>query len=671
MNSYPARRRGGRLRNAFLLLHIAQAFDFSSFGKKPTPKKKTFQESFETYKNKINLPKDAGAFARGTLAGIALSVFVAVGPVGDSINTEGREAREAAAQFEIVLDALDKRYVDRVSPKKLMESAVEAMLATLDPYTEYAKSTQASDMIESVEGRYGGVGLVISGKPRGNDPVKAMKSGEVDVAVVDAYEDYAWEAGLRPRDTLLSIGGSTPSGSSGDAVLDAARSSLRGKPGTDVSVEYKHPWETTPRTTDLKRFAVRRRDVELVTLLPSPTAPKVVAYARVGGFSRETAPELVEGLASLRYDSQKSKLEGVIIDLRGNPGGLLDAAVDVASLFLPPDAVIASAGGRGFVRDATPSGEKPKKGEKTTEAEKPERVEFRSRARGVTLFGVAPVVVLVDGQSASASEIVAGALQDYDAGVVVGSRTFGKGLIQDVSPLPFDGAALKVTVGRYYTPSGRCLQELDYEKERALSSKKEVSPKESFYTVNSKRPIESGGGVAPDVLVEPDTLTKAETALLRSGVANKFADDWVDKRPDVAKTLYARGLEPDADAASLVLQRSDLDSLKQRALKAIVDDPDSKNAQEAKREVEDAFRRHPDRILKVTDALVKERFFRSSALLKAQVSDEKAVVASMKLLSDKARFDSILAPPTKSAASAPNAVAAAGLGNAARDASSS
>ena len=171
-------------------------------------------------------------------------------------------------------------------------------------------------------------------------------------------------------------------------------------------------------------------------------------------------------------------------------------------------------------------------------------------------------------------------------------------------------------------------------------------------------------------MVEPDTLTKAETALLRSGVANKFADDWVDKRPDVAKTLYARGLEPDADAASLVLQRSDLDSLKQRALKAIADDPDSKDGREAKREVEDAFRRHPDRILKVTDALVKERFF-GFALLKAQVSDEKAVVASMKLLSDKARFDAILAPPTKSAASAPNAVAAAGLGNAARDASSS
>ena len=263
------------------------------------------------------------------------------------------------------------------------------------------------------------------------------------------------------------------------------------------------------------------------------------------------------------------KLEGVIIDLRGNPGGLLDAAVDVASLFLPPDAVIASAGGRVRQgRDAVGRAEikfraprrggaqghrsmstrvgRDMQGEKTAGPRNRSASGLGAGARCHSIWGGSSVV-LVDGQSASASEIVAGALQDYDAGVVVGSRTFGKGLIQDVSPLPFDGAALKVTVGRYYTPSGRCLQELDYEKERALSSKKEVSPKESFYTVNSKRPIESGGGVAPDVVVEPDTLTKAETALLRSGVANKFADDWVDKRPDVAKTLYARGLEPDAD----------------------------------------------------------------------------------------------------------------------------
>lgn len=662
MHSCTARRRR-RLQNAVvaLLLHTARAFDFSKFGKKPPPKKpRTFQESLEKWKTKVALPADAGAFAKGTLAGVMLTVAVAVGPLGDSVGTEGREAREAAAQFEIVLDALDRRYVDSVSPKKLMESAITAMLATLDPYTEYSKGTQASDMIESVEGRYGGVGLVISGKPRdAKDPVAAMASGDVEVGVVDAYEDYAWEAGLRPRDTLVSIGGSTPSGKTGDAVLDSARTSLRGAPGSTVDIKYKHPWETQPRATELKRFNVRRRDVELVTLLPSPTASKVVAYARVAGFSRETAPELVEGLASLRYDSTKSKLEGVIIDLRGNPGGLLDAAIDVASLFLPPDAVIASAKGRGFVKDATGFGE-------SSQDAPPERVEFKSRARGVTLYGVAPVIVLVDGQSASASEIVAGALQDYDAGVIIGQRTFGKGLIQDVSPLPFDGAALKVTVGRYYTPSGRCLQELDYEKERRLDTKKEVSAKESFVTVNSKRPIQSGGGVAPDLLVEPDTLTKAESALLRSGVSNRFADDWVDKRPDVAKALYDRGLEPDADAVTPILVRADLDALKQRALKAIADEQTERQAavkaatgagdeqkgaapstSVARREMEDAFRQHPDRILKVTDALVKDRFFRSSALLKAQVADERAVQASIKLFADRARFDAMLAPPAK------------------------
>lgn len=154
----------------------------------------------------------------------------------------------------------------------------------------------------------------------------------------------------------------------------------------------------------------------------------------------------------------------------------------------------------------------------------------------------------------------------------MGTRTFGKGLIQDVSPLPYDGAALKVTVGRYYTPSGRCLQELDYEKERAdggLNKKKIVEKRETFRTLVSKRPIESGGGVAPDVVVEPDTLTKAETALLRSGVVGKFTDDWIDARPGLSESLFAQGSSPDADAAAPLLNRRDLEELKAVARKAV------------------------------------------------------------------------------------------------------
>jgi len=638
-----------RLKSALQPPPKAKTNSFGWGAAKTTPP--TLSERVAGWRDAAALP-DAKSFVAGAAAGIALSVALALGPAGDLAGPETRETREAAAQFEVILDALDRGYVDEVRPKKLMEAAVDGMLKTLDPYTEYSRGTAASDMIESVQGRYGGVGLVISGVTKGDKPTeKVPEPADVAVRVVDAYEGYSFEAGLRPRDTILTIGGRAPTAATGDGVLDAARSLLRGAPGTSVKVEYQHPWETETRETELPRFDVRKRDVELVTLLPSATADKVVAYARIAAFSRETAPELLEGLAALRYDGSKSALRGLVLDLRGNPGGLLDAAVDVASLFLPPDAMVVSAGGRGLDEGARPAGAAPR------------RAEFRSRARA-TLFGSAPLVVLVDGQSASASEIVAGAIQDYDAGVVLGTRTFGKGLIQDVSPLPFDDAALKVTVGRYYTPSGRCLQELDYKSEReSLIKDKErkVTAKETFETLVAKRPIKSGGGVAPDVVVEPETLSRAETALLRSGVLDDFVEQWIDARPDVAKTLYERGREKGAEASGAVLGRADLAQLRAKARLAIErgdvryppkDDESpadrAKRSSDLRREVDEAFLRHPDRILSVADEALKERFFRSSALLKVQLTKEdKVVKQALDLLYDRERFDKLLAPPTK------------------------
>ncbi|KAH8075340.1 peptidase [Aureococcus anophagefferens] len=174
------------------------------------------------------------------------------------------------------------------------------MLSTLDPYTQFERAREASDLVESVEGRYGGVGLVIS------RPAAAAAQAQ-GIAVVDAYEDYAWEAGLRPKDTLLSVGGASVVSKGGsEAALDDARNRLRGAPGTSVAVEFSHPWDKgAVRSADLRRFAVRRKGAEVAALLPSPTAPKIVAYARVAGFSRETAPELLESLAALRYDAAR------------------------------------------------------------------------------------------------------------------------------------------------------------------------------------------------------------------------------------------------------------------------------------------------------------------------------------------------------------------------------
>ena len=205
--------------------------------------------------------------------------MVALSPLGDVVGSggESRETREAATQFEVILDALDRSYVDKVSPKALLESAVDGMLATLDPYTEYERGREASDLVESVEGRYGGVGLVIARDARDEeddrgDAVKKAGS-KAGILVVDAYEDYAWESGLRPKDRLLSIKGRDvsfaprPGDRGGERTLDEARDALRGAPGTGVDVAFSHPWERDAvRSTTLRRFAVRRKDVELAAV---------------------------------------------------------------------------------------------------------------------------------------------------------------------------------------------------------------------------------------------------------------------------------------------------------------------------------------------------------------------------------------------------------------------
>ncbi|KAJ1459590.1 ClpP/crotonase-like domain-containing protein [Pelagophyceae sp. CCMP2097] len=606
------------------------------------------------------LPRfSASSFFGGTLAGVFLSVSalaVLIGPA-DYEGGESRVVRESAAQFEAVLDALDKGYVDVVDPKALFETAVSTMLATLDPYTEFEPTKEAVDMQETVEGKYGGVGLVISKDLKGK------------VVIVDAFEGYAWEAGIRPSDILEKVGGTKLTK---ESTLDQVRGLLRGEPGSVVEVEFTHSWDrNVVKQVVLRRDVVLKRDVELATFVGRPEDR--VAFVRLGGFSRVAAAELRASLRILQRAAAQGEtggLRGIVLDLRGNPGGLLDAAVEVAGLFTPPGSVLVSVGGRGFDlnRGAAP-GDAPGQVFTSDDGE----------------FAGVPLAVLVDGATASASEIVAAAVQDLDAGVVVGSRTYGKGLVQDLTALPFD-ASLKVTVGRYFTPSGRCLQALRYDRVLSKAGRTERATESTgAFKTRTGRIVTDGGGVSPDLAREPDVLSRSEALLLTRGVFEKYADSYVAAHGDASSQLYesllvARGVHGEstsqlfASATSKnLLSSADVAQFETAALAAadagdldVGGDADAatngaaskdaaapKDAAATKKQVRDKLRddvqhdlkMNPDRVRRLAEYAVRERFFPSSANLKATLGDDSIVTAATELLNDRKRYDALLEPP--------------------------
>ncbi|KAJ8614057.1 hypothetical protein CTAYLR_005854 [Chrysophaeum taylorii] len=516
------------------------------------------------------------------------------------------------------------------------------MLSSLDPYTEFEEPRAAAEMETRYEGRYGGVGLVI------------RKDGN-EARVSRALERYAYEAGVRASDTLVAVDGRPTR----DLGIDEVRDMLRGVPGTTASVEVRRAWKDETETVRLRRFEVREDDIELATLLDND-----VAYARVSLFSRETAPAVRAAL---------SGANAAILDLRGNPGGLLESAVEVASLFLPDGSRIVTAGSR-------------------------EGLTFEFKSVGVPPLGKARLAILVDGESASASEVVAGAVQDLDAGVIVGTNTFGKGLVQDVVDLPY-GAKLKLTIGRYATPSGRSLQEINYASRRLERTE--------TYRTRLGRPVMSGAGVTPDLVVESSSaLSRPENLLVASGILDAYVDAWLRKKPEVAAALYEASLQDQTTPPRRIFAGPDLRDFERYALQeaaegaltpglledlffyeeeeeegasvVVVDemekrkvdvpppppgaggrrrtrglttsssDGERRRAIAAIAELKGLFRAKPARVQKLADAVVRSRFFRSSANLRVLLEEEdNQVDAAVAVLKDPRKYDAILAPPAK------------------------
>lgn len=391
--------------------------------------------------------------------------------------------------FHSVFRELDMMYVDTLDVPDAIETGIHAMLADLDPYTVYYPEEDDDDLKMMITGKYAGVGAV----------VRYHKKHD-RVVIVEPYEGMpALDAGLRAGDILLSIDGEDLKG----LPVDEVSSRLRGEPGTTLSVRAKRQGVAD----SIIEVKLSRANIALPSVPYYTMFADSVGYLILNSFTENCAREVRLALVELKNRGARS----FILDLRGNGGGSLAEAVDITGMFVPKGTTVVST--KGKIPQASQT----------------------YKTRREPLDENMPLVILVDGQSASASEIVAGAIQDRDRGVIMGTRTFGKGLVQSVRELPYN-ASLKITTSKYYTPSGRCVQKIDYSKKRSASDKEDSkadSVKATFYTL-SGRPVHESGGIAPDVEITANRLPNLLFYLANSDVLLDFATDFTRRHAAIA-----------------------------------------------------------------------------------------------------------------------------------------
>ncbi|MCL5268559.1 MAG: S41 family peptidase [Bacteroidetes bacterium] len=384
------------------------------------------------------------------------------------------QVRRSVDIFGTVFKDVVQDYVDPVPPEQLVRKGINAMLASLDPYTVYMDRENSGEIDLLTTGKYGGIGVSIG-----------VADGKVIITgVFDGYS--AQRQGLRIGDQILKIDTTDVS----NMKIDDISNMVRGEPGSQVTLTIKREGEEKPFKVVLVRAEVRLKAVSYYGIVDSN-----IGFIKLDQFSRGSDQEVKDALMDLM---SRTDLKGIILDLRNNPGGLLESAVGIAELFVPKGSLIVMTKGRD-----------PSSDRKYISDQGP-------------IAPNIPMAVLVNGNSASASEIVTGALQDLDRAIVVGTTTFGKGLVQTILPID-QNAQLKITTAKYYTPSGRCIQKISYS--RLREGENDITPdslRKEFHTLDG-RPVFEAGGITPDSTVRSEKFSNYVIQLMRGGYFFNFA----------------------------------------------------------------------------------------------------------------------------------------------------
>lgn len=409
---------------------------------------------------------------------LILLVFTAL-TAGAQTKKNNFEISKSIDIYNNVLRQLNMYYVDEIEPAELNENAINAMLEGLDPYTVFISESQIEDVKLMTTGEYGGIGAIIQ-----------YFDGNSQIS--EPYEGFpAAKAGLIPGDIFLEVNGIDVTGK----VTSEVSELLKGTPGTVVKLKMQRPGEKEPFVKELKREKIKIDNIPYYTVFDNG-----VGYAILSQFTKDCARELKDVFVEMKKEHE---LKGFILDLRGNGGGLLAEAVDIVNMFVPKNQLVVYQKGKVAEHN------------------------YNHYTQHEPLDLDIPLVILVNEGSASASEIVSGSIQDFDRGIIMGQRTFGKGLVQNIFPMSYN-TQIKVTVAHYYLPSNRCIQEIDYSKKKKnvtdTLAKNDTLGK-AFHTANG-RIVYEGHGIQPDVKIEPTMASTITMNLYSKNLFFKYANKY-------------------------------------------------------------------------------------------------------------------------------------------------
>nr|WP_288281468.1 S41 family peptidase [uncultured Prevotella sp.] len=517
--------------------------------------------------------------------------------------------------FNALYSNLDLFYVDTLNPKQTMTAAIDGMLRSLDPYTEYYPEEETKNLKMMLTGKYAGIGALVKYHTR-------LKHVVID----EPYEGMpAAEVGLKKGDIILSIDDSVMT----DKQVSYVSSHLRGDAGTTFVLKVKRP-----STGKEMKFKITRRNIKLPELPYWGMRPDSIGYINLNQFTEGCAKSVRRAFVELKQQGAK----GLVFDLRGNGGGSEMEAVDIVNIWVPQEQTVVE--NRGKVRQAN-------------------RV-YKTRLEPVDT--VMPIVVLVNGETASASEITSGALQDLDRAVILGTRTYGKGLVQVPLDLPYN-ANVKITTSHYYIPSGRCIQAVNYKrngKERIADSLTNV-----FYT-RGGREVRDGGGIKPDVELKNDTMPNIAYYLSAGGLDSTevlfdYVVDYIDHHPTIApaKDFHLTDADWQSFRQRVIESGFSYDPVSQKQFDELVKTAkfegyydDAKEAFEAlekklKHDVASDLDKHRETIQQILELDIISAYYFQGGSIEAGLYADKQLKEAERLLKTPAEYRKILEPRQK------------------------